>query len=411
MVDVVVGGGSVVVDVEVVVGGSVVVDVEVVVGGRVVVVGTWSSRRQRRGRGRRRGQRRGRGRRRHRPRCARRDLLAWDGAGSGEEEPSCAGQHVELGERTAGGVGRRVDRERRRATDLGQRGGIDGAGRLGIEGVLRATEGQRLCDRGGAAIVAHHDEAEQAGIGSEEQLGERLAGADIRVDRLSAAVTHLLKRIRRQIGLRPGERVGGATGIDGVIVRGVGRAGDVGRRPDGLGQISRQLVLAAIRHRQIDGRVRRLLGSRVGDGRLFLGDPHEVLTAEWNDPIELEASIADTDFVWEPVGLTAIAQILHKIDSLSAVLSRRRTRRTRRGDRPDRREQTRRGPRQQPAGDHADHSDVERTCWRRHGRFCYPVRPWPDIERPKQASKAPPRGYGGADVRASSPGPRGRGRG
>ena len=231
-------------------------------------------------------------------------------------------------ERPADGVGGGVDREHRRASDLRQRCGIDGAGRLGIEGVLRPTEGQRLCDRGGAAVVAHHDEAEQTGVGSEEELGERLRGAEIRVDRLSVAVTHLLQRVRGQVGLRPGERVDGAAGIDRLIIGGVGRAADVGRS-DRLWQISRQLVLAAVRHRQVDGRVRALLGSRIGDGRLFLGDPHEVLTAERNDAIEQEAGIGDADLAGKPVGLTAIAQVLDEFDSLGAVLSRRRSRRTR----------------------------------------------------------------------------------
>ena len=283
----VVVGGSVVVVVEVVVGGSVVVVVEVVVGGSVVVVvdvvvggsaSWWSSRcvvvvdvggRGRRGRGGRLGDAR-RGRRR----CG-----GWSGrAGSfvGEAEPARTSEHVELRE-AAIGVRRGVDRERRRTSDLRQRGGIDGVGRIGIEGVFRRVEGERLRDRGRAAIVAHQYEAKEPVSGSEEEFRERLRSVEIRIDRLSVAVTDLLERVFGQIGLVPGECVEGAAGIDALEIRGLGRAGDIGRS-HGLWQISRQFVFAAVRDRQIDGREWAFLRSRVGDGLAFLGDPHELLT-------------------------------------------------------------------------------------------------------------------------------------
>ena len=104
-------------------------------------------------------------------------------------------------------------------------------------------------------------------------------------------------------------------GIDALVVRGLGRAGDV-RRSDAFWQIPGQLVLAAIRHRQIDGRERAFLGSGVGDGFLFLGDPEQLLSAERDDPIEQEAGVGDHELARHTVGLPAIAEPVDELDAL-----------------------------------------------------------------------------------------------
>ena len=147
----------------------------------------------------------------------------------------------------------------------------------------------------------------------------------IRKDRLSIAVTDLLERVGGEVGLDASERIQGTAGIDALVLPGLGRAGDV-RRSDAFWQVPRQLILAAIRHRQVDRRERALLGSGVGDRFLFLGHPEQLLSAERHDPIEQEAGVGDHDFARQTLGLPAIAEPVDELDALVDLLPGWRTR-------------------------------------------------------------------------------------
>ena len=92
-------------------------------------------------------------------------LLCRGGSCAGEAQQARAGEHVELGEAAVDRFRRGEDRERGRAPDLRQRGGVDGVGGIGFEGELGAVEGERLGDRCRPAIVADQDEAKQSVTG------------------------------------------------------------------------------------------------------------------------------------------------------------------------------------------------------------------------------------------------------
>ncbi len=188
-----------------------------------------------------------------------------------------------------------------------------------------AVEGERLGDRRRSAIGAHQDEAKQSVTGGEEQLGERLGAVRIRKDRLSIVVADLLERVGGEVGLDSSERVQRTAGIDALVLPGVCRAGDF-RRSDAFWQVPGQLVLAAIRDRQVDRRERALLGSGVGDGFLLLGHSEQLLSAERDDPIEQEPGVGDHKLARHTLGLPAIAEPVDELDA-SVDLPGRRTRR------------------------------------------------------------------------------------